>query len=190
MTNQGSSLPVGSSQYCSRKQPVHSDKLASICAAHNLSCSETGPSGLAGITATTHPQPLLESQVKELSRSDVAGQGQEKERGEKTRGGKSSACLDTATSARTPGVMDSPSYPPLLSLPLARSHRSSKRNVKRRNSELPVCGEGGDSPRVLTSRSAGMGVGALGRTNLAEAQERLTRREGKGNEQKRKNKNP
>lgn len=69
VTNQGSSLPVGSSQYCGRKPPVHSDKLASICAAHNLSCPGTGPSGLAGITATTHPQPLLESQVKALSRS-------------------------------------------------------------------------------------------------------------------------
>lgn len=60
-TNQGPSLPAGSSQYCSRKQAVHGDKLASICAARNLSCSGTGPSGLAGITATTHPQPLPES---------------------------------------------------------------------------------------------------------------------------------
>lgn len=76
VTNQGSSLPVGSSQYCSRKQPVHSDKLASICAAHNLSCSGTRPSGLAGITATTHPQPLLESQVNELSGCGWAGTGE------------------------------------------------------------------------------------------------------------------
>lgn len=58
--------------------------------------------------------------------------------------------------------------------------------MKRKGTEFPVYGEGESSPRVLTSRSAEMGVGALGRTNLAEAQEGLTRREGKGNEKKRK----
>lgn len=57
--------------------------------------------------------------------------------------------------------------------------------MKRKSTEFPGCGEGEGSPRVLTSRSAGMGVGALGRAKLAEAQEGLTRREGKGSEKKR-----
>lgn len=188
MTNQGASLPVGSSQYCSRKQPVHSDKLASICAAHNLSCSGTGPSGLAGITATTHPQPLLKRQVKELSRSGGSWAGTGEGRGLKRRGGKSSACLDTATSARTPGgVMASPSCPPLLSLSPARSHRSTNHSVKWKGTELPVCGEGEDSPRVLTSRSAGMGVGDPG-TGESGRSPGKAHSEGRGKETKRKGK--
>lgn len=60
------SVAAGSNQSIAIKQ-------ASICAAHNLSCSGTGPSGLARITAATHPQPLVGSSVKSYPGLVAAG---------------------------------------------------------------------------------------------------------------------
>lgn len=78
-------------------------KQASICAAHNLSCSGTGPSGLARITATTHPQPLLARSL-ELSRAGCRwggrGGGKRKKKKKKPRWEVPTVCRVTATSAR------------------------------------------------------------------------------------------
>ena len=79
VANQDASLPVlktpkgwilpsvaaGSNQSVAIKQ--------AICAAYNLSCSGTGPSGLARITATTHPQPLVSDTVKSYPRLVASG---------------------------------------------------------------------------------------------------------------------
>lgn len=83
--------------------------------------------------------------------------------------------------------MASPSCPPLLSLSPARSHRSTNHSVKWKGTELPVCGEGEDSPRVLTSRSAGMGVGDPG-TGESGRSPGKAHSEGRGKETKRKGK--
>lgn len=104
---------VGSSQCCSRKQPVHSDKQTSICAAHNLSCSGTGPSGLARITAATHPQPLSREKSQESIRAGcrwVGRVGEKKPRWEVTSVGRV-----TATSTRVDdGQSSCPTPPPTL----------------------------------------------------------------------------
>lgn len=83
------SVAAGSNQSVAIKQ--------AICAAYNLSCSGTGPSGLARITAATHPQTLV-SDSQELSQAGCRWVGRA---GEKKVGWEvTSVCRVTATSAR------------------------------------------------------------------------------------------
>lgn len=82
------SFAAGSNQSVAIKQ--------AICAAYNLSCSGTGPSGLARITAATHPQPLV-SDSQELSQAGCRWVGRV---GEKVGWEVTSGCRVTATSAR------------------------------------------------------------------------------------------
>lgn len=94
-------VAAGSNQSVAIKQ--------AICAAYNLSCSGTGPSGLARITATTHPQPLV-SDSQELSQAGCLWVGKA---GEKKAGWEvTSVCPVTATSARVGAGTIPPALPP------------------------------------------------------------------------------
>lgn len=135
-------------------------KRPSICTAHNLSCSGTGPSGLARITATTHPQPLLAS-TQELSRAGSRWVGRV---GEKRLGGRSHHSAWSLRQVRA-WVTDNHCCPTPPPHPWGRTGDVGELQTiwgRKVEKELPI--PGGSEKRLLTARTVGQagGDGSLG----------------------------
>lgn len=129
-------------------------KRASICTAHNLSCSGTGPSGLARITATTHPQPLLAS-TQELSRAGSRWVGRV---GKKRLGGRPHNSARSLRQVRA-WVTDNHSCPTLP--PPLGSHRRRGRapNYLGKEGRERATNPGGSEKRLVTARTVGRAGG-------------------------------